>query len=98
VFRLALRLGKTKQELIRDLGPRELGEWMAYFDLEPPDEHHEQMFGALMAGMYNSSGNSRKAYQAKDFLPKRERLFESVELKRKRAADQIRAIFGKPKK
>ena len=91
-------MGKTRAELLRDLDVGELRYWMAFFDLEPPDGQQEAMFGALMAGMYNSSGNTKKTYKATDFIPDRQRMFESADVKRKRVADKVRAIFGKPKK
>jgi len=78
-MRLALALGKTKAELLRDIGgARELGEWLAYFDLEPPGVDSDRRFAALQATICNASGNYKKRIKQKDFLPKRKRLFKSV--------------------
>jgi len=89
-MRLALALGKTKAELLRDLGgSRELGEWIAYFDLEPPGSDMDSRFAALQATVCNASGNYKKQIKSKDFLSGRRRLFRSA---KEKIAEQIAAM------
>jgi|DEB0MinimDraft_10_1074344.scaffolds.fasta_scaffold00147_16 hypothetical protein len=98
LFRLALRLGKTPSEFLHSLrDSRELGELIAFYDIEPHNRDAELMFGGILAGIYNSSGRAKKAYKPTDFAPEHKRSFESAAKKRKRVADKIRAIFGKGK-
>jgi hypothetical protein len=69
-MRLAFLLGKTKKELLEGVsGSREIAEWMAYLNLEPPHKREDERTANLMAAVYNASGNMKKAVKAKDFLP-----------------------------
>ncbi len=73
---MAFHLGKTKTELLRDLsGSRELGEWMAYFDKEPPGQQSDERSAAIQAAVYGSQGAKVKTT---DFLPKRKRQFRPI--------------------
>lgn len=68
---------------------------MAYDDLEPPGDKTERMFGAIMAAIYNSSGNFKRSFKVSDFIPERERMFMTKKERLAIARDKLRAVFGK---
>ncbi len=71
LFRLALLLGKTINEL--DMSWREFLYWNAYLNLEPPDKADNQRLAVLMAQITNMSGKSLRAghsVTAEDFTGK----------------------------
>lgn len=68
VHRLALALGKTVTELLRECTAAELSTWAAYFDVAPPehtDDHRAALICATMAKLHG-----RRA-KIDDFMPKR---------------------------
>ena len=57
MFRLALSLGKTVSELSRNITAREFASWLAYFEIEPPDERDDQRMAVTCATIAQCAGN-----------------------------------------
>lgn len=69
VFRLALLLGKTIDEL--DITYDEFMHWQAYLRLEPPEQPANQRLAVLLAQITNMSGKALKegkTVKPEDFL------------------------------
>ena len=67
---LALRLGRTLQELGRDMTSEELTLWRAFDETEPlRDWRHDLGFGVVAATVANMSGKTR-ASGSEDLVPR----------------------------
>jgi len=81
-YRLAFLFRRPLHEL--KMGMSEFAAWLAYLNLEPPDEGDNRRTAALMAQITNMSGRSlpdKKRVSADDFLGKKS--------KRQTAAEQL---------
>ena len=71
MFRLALALGKTVNELLDNMTSWEYSEWQAFDAIEPIGawrmDYNFGMLCALNANMNRSKGS--KAFSAQDFMP-----------------------------
>ena len=74
LFRLALRLGKTVQQLLQELSVEEFIEWQAFFSLEPWGFEIENWRAAMIGSTVANANRPPKqpAYKLAQFLPKRE--------------------------
>ena len=76
MFRLALALGMTVEELGWRLSAKECAEWMAFFMLEPWGTEVEDWRAALItsavANGYRDPKKRRKPYEPSDFMPRYE--------------------------
>ena len=66
--RLALALGKTVGELMRDVTGPELMDWATYFEIAPPDEQDDWRMAMICSTLARLKGHRMKA---RDFMPKR---------------------------
>lgn len=70
MFRLALALGMTVDELLDRMSSRELTEWMIYYEMEPfgaaRDNLHAGIVAATMANVNRAKG--RKPLKPGDFM------------------------------
>ena len=85
MFRLALLLGKTVNEL--DITTTEFNYWVAFLKLEPPEAAANHRTAALMAQITNMAGRSLKdksTVEADDFLggPKVQTAAEQIAIMR----------------
>jgi hypothetical protein len=81
MFRLAMALGRTVNELVDSMTSQEFTEWQAFFILEPwghDVEYHRTGVVASMA--YNiARGKNDRAISATDFIPGMEQPPEPLE-------------------
>lgn len=76
----------TVEQLLTSISSRELSEWIAYFDTEPPEEHGYRQAGIVASTIANvNKEKGSKAFKAEDFMPTRGA--EIVE----QSPDQLRA-------
>lgn len=75
LFRLALRLGKTVQQLVSELSVDEFMEWIAFYRLEPWGFDIDNWRSANVAStVANANRPPRQpAYKLEQFLPQREK-------------------------
>lgn len=72
VFALALRLGKTVEQLLNEISSKELTQWFAYFSIEPFDEQRGDIRSAIIAATVANvapRNKGAKSYHPRDFLP-----------------------------
>ncbi len=69
-------MGKTRRELLRDLGPngsREITEWMAYSKVEPFGLYQEDfrmaMICSVLANCNRDPKKKKEPYKPEDFIP-----------------------------
>lgn len=67
LHRLAFRLGKTVGELRRELTGTQLADWMAYFELEPPEKTGWQQSAMICLTAARIAGDKRTNLE--DFMP-----------------------------
>lgn len=97
-MRLALRLGRTLEELLAGISSEELSLWMAFDDIEPlGDVRMDLGFGVVASTLANIHRDTKKRPQAflpQDYMPlwQRQRPPPAVSL-----SEQIRAAL-KPTK
>lgn len=66
---MALVLGKTVGEVQRQISPRELGYWMAYFNIEPFGPLQESLrAGTLAATIANTTPGIKQRFAPADFF------------------------------
>lgn len=71
VFALALRLGKTVEQLLDEISSKELTQWFAYFSIEPFDEQRGDIRSAIIAATVANVAPRKKggkSYHPRDFL------------------------------
>lgn len=78
MFRLALALGMTVEELGQRMSSRELSEWMAFFSLEPwgceVEDWRFAMLASVIANVNRDPKKHRKPFEPRDFLPQRDKV------------------------
>jgi hypothetical protein len=91
-FRLALKMGRTVDELQRTMTSAEFGEWIAYYSIEPFGERIEDLRAGTVASTVANvnRGKDTRPYAPLDFIPWAK---EPVEDKPP-PAENIAAIFG----
>lgn len=73
-FALALRLGKTVEQLLDEISSKELTQWFAYYSIEPFDDQRGDIRSAIVAATVANVAPRKKggrSYHPRDFLPYR---------------------------
>ena len=75
LFKLAIALGKTVEQLGRELSSHELSEWMAYYRLEPFGEERADLRAGIIAStvVNCTPRKSPRQYRPADFMPQFDR-------------------------
>jgi hypothetical protein len=69
LFKLALALGRTVNELEQTLGSGELTEWIAFYRIEPFGSHRDNYHAAIIAAtVANYSGKLKTPKQVHEFM------------------------------
>lgn len=70
-FRLALKLGRTVDELQRSMSSAEFGEWIAYYSIEPFGDRMEDLRAGVVASVVANvnRGKDTPAFAPLDFVP-----------------------------
>lgn len=85
MFRLALQLGKTIEEL-DEMPSSEFTEWCAFYQLEPWGTDREDWRAGMQASVVANVNRSSKTpeFKPQDFMPQKEK---------KQTLKQMRAVF-----
>lgn len=75
MFRLALALGKTVNQIGREMSSHELGQWMALYRIEPfGDERNDLHAGIVASTIVNCTPRKdSRQYKPTDFMPRWDR-------------------------
>jgi hypothetical protein len=94
MFRLALALGMTVEELGERMSSRELSEWIAFNAISPiGDERADLRSGIVASVMANCHRTKGQPFRPVDFMP-----FAQDNSQPRRAFDDLRRMMGKEKK
>jgi hypothetical protein len=91
-FRLALKMGRTVDELQSVMSSAEFGEWVAYYSIEPFGERIDDLRTGTVASVVANvnRGKDTKPYMPLDFIPwAKEPVDEAPP-----PAENIAALFG----
>ena len=90
---LALRLGRTVNELLQTISSAELTEWMAFDSISPIGDWRQDLAAAQIASVIAETHRDRKSrpkpFAPRDFMPFVEKQDESVEVSR-----EIRSVLA----